>query len=84
MQKLRKITIIAAIAAVASGGVYTSLGNGTEISELTMSNVEAVAGCEVSSNGSENKGYCSSMVGGSGDACTTTGDPGAVRCSGNY
>ena len=48
-----------------------------------LTEVEALAACEVSSNASENVGYCSPILRGNGDACVQLGAPESVRCSGN-
>lgn len=83
MKKIMKFVAVVAIVIVAGYGVC--VGQKVKIlSYCTIDGNEALAGCEVSSNASENKGYCSSNYGGYGDSCTTTGDSGSVRCSGNF
>ncbi|RHJ91734.1 NVEALA domain-containing protein [Parabacteroides bouchesdurhonensis] len=83
MKNMIKIVFVAIVAAIAGYGVYTSQKSSIKLGWSSIE-VEALAGCEVSSSGSSNGGYCSSNYGGSGDSCTTTGDSGAVRCSGNF
>lgn len=83
MKIITKIAFTVTFAAIAGYGVYTNQKSHTAL-QWYLADIEAIAGCETSSNGSENKGYCSPNYGGSGDSCTTTGDSGAVRCSGNY
>lgn len=56
----------------------------TTIPSLVLANVESIAGCETSSNHGNNTGYCSGLVGGSGDSCVSTGSGSEPRCSGNY
>lgn len=51
---------------------------------LVLADVESIAGCEISSNHSNNTGYCSGLVGGSGDSCVTSGSGSEPRCSGNF
>lgn len=50
---------------------------------VSLADVESITACEVSSNASANVGYCSPKLNTTGDACTTSGDPSSVRCSGN-
>lgn len=48
MKKTIKIAFVAAFAAVAGYGIYTSQKSNVEMSDLAMTNVEALADCEVS------------------------------------
>lgn len=79
MRKFVKMAFVAAFAAVAGYGVYTSQKTSV-ISDLVLADVEAVAGCEVSASGgntgacvkdvSSSKEYCAS--GGWGPSCSGT------------
>jgi hypothetical protein len=71
------------IAGVAIWNMSLSTGNSFASVNLSLSKVEALSGCEVSSTASLNKGYCSKKYGSSGDACVTTGNGSETRCSGN-
>ena len=55
----------------------------TLFADFTLQEVEAIAGCETSSDPSNNKGYCVSNYGSPGDSCVSNSDSDAVRCSGN-
>lgn len=83
MKRIIKVVLAVMFTMTAGYGIYANQNSSNMLSWLPVE-VEALAGCEVSSDGSENKGYCSSNYGGSGDSCTSTGDSGSVRCSGNY
>jgi hypothetical protein len=50
---------------------------------MVLSDIESIASCEVSSNASNNGGYCISNYGNDGDSCVTNSSSGAVRCNGN-
>lgn len=84
--KIKKIiAFLSASAMIALSSVfiprkYTT----TEFNAIDLNTIEVLSNCEVSSNPADNGGYCSPIYGGAGDACTSTGDPGAVRCSGNF
>ena len=83
---IKKIISVAFVAAVFSVGMYsyTQSQHDKSINDITLASVEALAGCETSSDHSNNTGYCSSLVGGGGDACVTQGSGSEPRCSGNY
>lgn len=73
-----------AIAALAAGGFAQSQTTSNKNnSQISLDEIEAMTACEVSSNANQNRGYCAPMYNSSSDACTQTGDPGSVRCSGN-
>ena len=73
-----------AIAALAAGGfTYSATKTGHNHPGMSLDEVEAITACEVSSDASKNQGYCSSLYNAPTDACTSTGDGGSVRCSGN-
>lgn len=74
------VTVLGAIAAVYGG--YTPDKTGIRQGN-NLIKVEALANCEVSSNASENVGYCAPLLNKSGDSCNQTGDQASVRCSGN-
>lgn len=81
--------IVFSIAVLAAFGMsvigYSGLVNeGTWGMSNDMQDVEALSGCEVSSDASKNQGYCSPIYNGNGDACTEDGNGGAVRCSGSF
>lgn len=83
---MKKIAFVSFIFALGIIGVYTATSHTpkTVFSEMALNNAEAVAGCETSSNPSNNTGYCLPLTGGSGgDACVDKGASDAVRCSGN-
>lgn len=81
MKKFFIFAIVATIAIIAAVKVTSDNGNVVKIT--SMANMEAIAGCETSSDAGQNVGYCVPKVGG-GDACVTQSDNDAVRCSGNY
>ncbi len=59
MNKIFKITLVAAVAAVAGYGVYAN--QKTEgVSDLVLDDVEAIAACEVSASGPKSNGECQS------------------------
>lgn len=67
-----------------SGFVFTKLTTETTgLQHVTLDSVEVLSACEVSADPTKNKGYCAANFNSDGDSCTTTGDPGNVRCSGN-
>ncbi|NVK94899.1 NVEALA domain-containing protein [Bacteroides sp. L10-4] len=71
MNKIFKITLVAAVAAVAGYGVYAN--QKTEgVSDLVLDDVEAIAACEVSASG-PNKGACVKDVNTSREFCVTGG-----------
>ncbi|MDE6143485.1 MAG: hypothetical protein K2F94_05360 [Muribaculaceae bacterium] len=73
-----------AIMALAAGGfAYPTTKPDKSNHGVTLDEIEATTACEVSSDASKNQGYCSSLYNAPTDACTETGDGGAVRCSGN-
>ena len=82
MKKVIKITFVAAFAAIAGYSVYMNQAENTHYNWFST-DVEAIAGCEVSSNSSNNRGSCIREYNGSGDACVENSSSGAVRCSGN-
>lgn len=84
MKKFIKSACVAAVVAVSGYNVYQSQFVMDAISNFALPNVEAIAGCEISSSHANNTGYCSSIMGGSGDSCVTTGSGSEPRCSGNY
>lgn len=53
------------------------------VSNILINDIEAVAGCETSSDKDQNTGYCEPKQGELDDACVKNGTS-TVRCSGNY
>lgn len=51
---------------------------------LSLDKVEALAGCEISSDPAVNKCYCTKLYGATGYVCVTTGSGSQPRCCGNY
>ncbi len=82
---MKKVLFIAFIVALAVVNYLRSTENieGTFVNAFSLSQVESMAGCEVSSNASENKGYCVPNYGSEGDSCVQKSDSDAVRCSKN-
>lgn len=73
--------------AIILASTFVCIGNlsNTEVSNnIRLADLEALSGCEVSSNASNNQGYCSPLYGSAGDSCTESGDGASVRCSGNF
>lgn len=79
MKKKIIVMAIASFATIAGWNISKS-ETGSKISQVILSEIEALAGCETSSNPSANVGTCSSMVGGGGDVCVAPGS----SCSGNH
>jgi hypothetical protein len=72
--------------AIALAAGWNIIQNKSEISltdDLILNSVESIAACEVSSNASGNSGYCSTLYGGGGDSCVSSGSGSEPRCSGN-
>ena len=84
--KKKILSIMVLSSMTLSGFIYASLSKETssEPSQVSLNSIEVLSNCEVSSNASNNKGYCSRNYNSSGDSCTETGDPASVRCSGNF
>ena len=80
-KKLMGFAVVAM--SVATYHVASVSSDSPVMASMTLDEAEAVAGCEVSSNASLNKGYCVPKFNSSGDACVTNSDSGAVRCSGD-
>ena len=83
MKKVIKLFFVAAFVVVAGSGVYANQTSGT-ISDLALADVEALAGCEVSSDPSKNTGVCSGDVNGSSEYCVKSSSQwgGGPACSG--
>jgi hypothetical protein len=77
-KKIFSIVFIAAIA-VAAAWNFSRNQDEVELSDLDLSNVEALAGCEMNA-GSGNVGVCAPLVGGGSGCVYGTGSP---VCSGN-
>jgi hypothetical protein len=82
-KKILYFIVVAAIALVAGWNINQNKSE-VALSDMTMTNVEALASCETSSSASNNGGYCISNYGSSGDSCVTQSANDAVRCNGNY
>ena len=69
---------------VAVFNIQLELNENSVVQVLKLNSIEALSGCEVSSQPSDNNGFCVQVYGGSGDACVTSAwtDP-WVPCSGN-
>ncbi|MCD8044711.1 MAG: NVEALA domain-containing protein [Tannerellaceae bacterium] len=82
MKKFKLLTVL--VVFILGGGLtmYQPVDE-IDVSSLLLQDIEALAGCEVSSDSSQNQGYCVRNYGGSGDSCVSNGDGGSVRCSGN-
>ncbi|MDR2009051.1 MAG: hypothetical protein LBQ22_01035 [Bacteroidales bacterium] len=70
------------IVAIAISNV--SLNKAKNSAHTSLLNIEALSGCEVSSDPSKNTGYCVKKTGSNEDVCVDSSSSGAVRCSGNY
>ena len=77
-----KVTLVAAFALFAGYNVYCTQQSGV-VPDLTSADVEALAGCEVSSDSSRNTGICSGDVNGSREYCVTSSSQwgGGPKCS---
>jgi hypothetical protein len=84
IKKMKKYLIILVLI-IAGIAIYNVRLNDAEISvNLSMVNIEAIAGCEASSDASKNKGYCVKKYNSTEDVCVGESESGAVRCCGNY
>ena len=83
MKKVVKLAFVAAFVAVAGYGVYANQTSNA-MSDLALANVEALAGCEVSSDPSKNTGVCSGDVNGNREYCVKSSSQwgGGPACSG--
>ena len=81
---MKKIILsVAFVATAAIAGVnYLHSQKNVEISDLTIENVEALAGCEVSSQTLLNKGVCVKKVNSSEDVCVESSSMSGSACSG--
>lgn len=84
MHKTNLFIAVIAIAAIAIFSYVKASECNRTLSILDMDKVEAIAGCEVSSDHSKNLGYCVKKYGTNEDVCTSDGPGSATRCSGNY
>lgn len=84
MHKINLFIVVVAIAAIAIFSYVKASECNRTLSILDMDKVEAIAGCEVSSDHSKNTGYCVTLHGTNIDVCTSDGPGNATRCSGNY
>lgn len=82
MKKVLLTVAVVATAAIA-GSNYLHSEKGVKMSNLTMENVEALAGCEVSSITVLNKGVCVRKVNSSEDVCVESSSTSGSACSGN-
>lgn len=72
---------ILAVAAFAAVNVNVNSQSGNPFSNLTLADVEVLAGeCTASSNPASNTGTCHANVNGNGDSCVTAS--GRVNCNG--
>lgn len=79
----RKLIISFAIVALCSVAVNIFVTSSTAQSGgVDLTNVEALSICEVSSNASQNTGYCTKLAGTNIEVCVERGDPACVRCNG--
>ena len=81
---MKKLILLVAVVAVAAITYVKASSERNEFSLMSLTSVESIAGCEVSSNASENRGYCMKNYNSGGDSCVSSGSGGEVRCSGNY
>ena len=79
-----KILIFGLFSAISISGILYSTTRNSSMSFLIMDDIEALAGCEVSSDASKNTGYCTTVKGSNEDVCANSGSGAEVRCSGNY
>lgn len=68
-----KLIAVFVIIVIIAGCNMFMLGQKKILFSMPLAGVEALAGCEVSANPSENTGYCTPILGGSGYACITSG-----------
>lgn len=61
-KNILKATMVAVFAVVASYNVYSSKNQVAQFLDTTLGDVEALAGCEVSSNPDKNIGICVSDI----------------------
>lgn len=61
----------------------SSMEDNVFVSGLSLSSIDALAACEVSSEPSDNGGYCVKEYNGSNDVCVSQSSHETVRCSGN-
>lgn len=82
-KKIIRSVFVVAFAMVAGYNVYCSQ-KPAEMSDMALVDVEALAGCEVSSNSSNNTGICSKDVNTSKEYCVTSSSQwgGGPQCSG--
>lgn len=82
---MKKALFVVAIIALSVVNYFKTTANVTDSlnEEFNLSQVEAIAGCEVSSDPAQNKGYCVPNFGSEGDSCVQKSDSDAVRCSKN-
>lgn len=72
MKKIyKKVVILAALAIIAGYNVYMSNDSTYNLTNITLNDIEALAGCEVRSDDALNKGVCASDVSGTTDYCVT-------------
>ena len=83
--KRKKTSLFGLFSMALFGFIYANLTIGTTsvLQQFSLNSIEVLSTCEVSSNASDNRGYCMKNFNFPGDSCTEDGDNGAVRCSGN-
>ena len=78
------VTLVFVVVTVLAG-YHSNLKNGKmSLVDYSLSSLESIAGCELSPNPVDNKGYCSYIYGSSDGACVSSGSGAEPRCSGNY
>lgn len=83
MKKKYYLFAIVAISFLSVYQITKSSESETVVSNMLVSDIDAVAGCETSSDKDQNTGYCEEKEGELDDACVKKGTS-TVRCSGNY
>lgn len=82
--KAKKITfVLIAFAVTAIAGVNIHQNKEIKAVNITISSIEAIAACEVSSDSSKNTGNCVKEMGTNKDTCVSATVIWAVDCSGN-